>query len=59
MIVRMWHGRVPASKAPAYRRFLRDRAVPDYRSTAGNLDVYLLEFEPRVTQYEVVGEAHA
>lgn len=33
--------------------------MPDYRSIAGNLDVYLLEFEPRVTQYEVVGEAHA
>jgi heme-degrading monooxygenase HmoA len=43
MIVRMWHGRVPAEKAEAYRRFLNDRAIPDYRSVKGNLSVYILE----------------
>lgn len=103
MIVRMWHGRVPASKAADYRRFLATRAIPDYRSVPGNLSVhllerveadvthfitmtfwkdlesirafagrdlerakyypedseYLLEFEPHVVHYEVVGEAHA
>jgi heme-degrading monooxygenase HmoA len=101
MIVRMWHGRVPSGRADAYRDFLNARAIPDYRSVAGNLKVYilergegaithfitmtfwkdlasirefageavetakyypedqdfLLEFEPTVVHYEVVGEA--
>ncbi len=101
MIVRLWHGRVPTEKAAAYRAFLNQRAIPDYRSVAGNLSVYileradgdvthfvtmtfwesmdairgfageqvevakyypedkdfLLEFEPTVTHYEVVGSA--
>ena len=43
MIVRMWHGRVPTAKALAYREFLNDRAIPDYRSVAGNLSVHILE----------------
>ena len=99
MIVRMWHGRVPNSKADAYAEFLRRRAIPDYRSVKGNLSVnilrrrqegvthfitltywdslesieafagpeaerakyypedqdFLLEFEPTVAHYEVVG----
>jgi heme-degrading monooxygenase HmoA len=101
MIVRMWHGRVPADKEPAYRQFLNERAIPDYRAVAGNLSVhilerreqdvthfitltfwrdmeaikdfagadlelakyypedngFLLEFEPRVIHYEVVGHS--
>lgn len=43
MIVRMWHGRVPAAKAAAYRAFLNDRAIPDYRSVDGNISVHILE----------------
>lgn len=43
MIARMWHGRVPASKARAYREFTNARAIPDYRSTPGNISVYILE----------------
>lgn len=43
MIVRMWHGRVPAAKAAAYREFLARRAVADYRAVAGNLGVRILE----------------
>jgi heme-degrading monooxygenase HmoA len=43
MIARMWHGRVPAAKAAAYREFLRARAIPDYRSVPGNLSVRILE----------------
>ena len=35
MIVRMWHGRVPTSKAQAYRTFLNERAIPDYQSVGG------------------------
>ncbi len=101
MIVRLWHGRVPTSKALAYRKFLNERAIPDYRSVGGNISVhilerregdithfitmtfwenmeairgfagdevevakyypedsdFLLEFEPTVTHYEVVGNA--
>jgi len=43
MIVRMWHGEVPASKADAYRNFLNARAIPDYRSVEGNISVHILE----------------
>jgi heme-degrading monooxygenase HmoA len=99
VIARLWHGRVPAAKAAAYREFLDRRAIPDYRSVPGNVSVrileraegdvvhfvtltfwdsmdairafagddverakyypedkdFLLEFEPTVTHYEVVG----
>ena len=101
MIARMWHGRVPTSKAQAYREFVNQRAIPDYQSVQGNLSVhilernegavthfitltfwesleaikgfagenievakyypedkdYLLEFEPNVVHYEVVGQS--
>ncbi len=43
MIVRMWHGRVPTAKAERYRQFLNARAIPDYRSVAGNISVHILE----------------
>ena len=43
MIVRMWHGRVPTNKAPAYRKFLNERAIPDYQSVEGNISVHILE----------------
>lgn len=39
----MWHGRVPTSKAKAYREFLNSRAIPDYRSVNGNISVHILE----------------
>jgi heme-degrading monooxygenase HmoA len=45
MIVRMWHGRVPTSKAQAYRLFLNERAIPDYQSVEGNINVFILERE--------------
>jgi heme-degrading monooxygenase HmoA len=45
MVVRMWHGRVPTEKAARYREFLKQRAIPDYRSVKGNLSVHLLERE--------------
>lgn len=101
MITRMWHGRVPTSKAEAYRKFVKERAIPDYHSVEGNISVhilertegdithfmtltfwqdvesiqafagedievakyypedqdFLLEFEPRVVHYEVVGHS--
>lgn len=43
VIARLWHGRVPAAKARAYREFLNARAIPDYRSVRGNLGVHILE----------------
>jgi heme-degrading monooxygenase HmoA len=43
MIVRLWHGRVPAAKASRYREFLNARAIPDYRSVTGNVSVHVLE----------------
>jgi len=39
----MWHGRVPTSKARAYRDFVNQRAIPDYQSVEGNIAVYVLE----------------
>ena len=43
MIIRIWHGRVRHQDAAAYREFLQQRAVPDYQSGAGMLDVKILE----------------
>jgi heme-degrading monooxygenase HmoA len=43
MIVRLWHGRVPTSKAQAYREFVNARAIPDYQSVEGNISVHILE----------------
>lgn len=101
MIIRMWHGRVRHDHAFSYREFLRQRAIPDYKSVEGNVDVkilerreedathfitmttwdsldairafagddvekakyyredesFLLEFEPSVVHYEIVGES--
>jgi len=100
MIARIWHGRTKVEDYEAYTAFLKDRAIPDYRSTEGfvrlvflrtikeneghftlitfweSLDViknfavedyekakyypedkdFLLEFEERVTHYEVFAE---
>ena len=35
MIVRMWHGRVDASKGDAYAAFMKKHAVADYGSVDG------------------------
>jgi heme-degrading monooxygenase HmoA len=42
MIVRIWHGRTERARADEYSRFLEVRAIPDYRSVPGNLEVYVL-----------------
>ena len=42
MIVRIWHGRTRRGRADEYAAFLTLRAIPDYRGTAGNLDVTVL-----------------
>ncbi len=52
MISRIWHGKVPTSKAKAYREFLNARAIPDYQSVEGNVGVYILEqAEGEVTHF--------
>ena len=42
MVVRIWHGRTRRDRADEYSAFLTVRAIPDYRGTAGNLDVAIL-----------------
>jgi heme-degrading monooxygenase HmoA len=42
MIVRIWHGRTPRGRADEYESFLERRAIPDYRSVPGNLEVWVL-----------------
>lgn len=42
MIARLWHGRVPSTKADAYLAYLHRSGVPDYRATAGNRGVTIL-----------------
>jgi heme-degrading monooxygenase HmoA len=38
----MWHGITPTDKADEYLAFLQQRALPDYRGTAGNIAAYIL-----------------
>jgi heme-degrading monooxygenase HmoA len=38
----MWHGITARSNADAYMAFLEQRAVPDYQSVPGNLNVAVL-----------------
>jgi heme-degrading monooxygenase HmoA len=42
MIVRIWHGRTKQSSSDEYARFLEDRAIPDYRSVPGIIEVQVL-----------------
>ncbi len=42
MIARLWHGRVPVEKAEAYLERMKQVALPDYRSTPGNIDARCL-----------------
>ncbi|MEO1522255.1 MAG: antibiotic biosynthesis monooxygenase [Cyanobacteria bacterium J06633_2] len=43
MIARMWKGRVPSSKANAYREFVNTRTIPNYQSLEGNVSIHRLE----------------
>lgn len=42
MIVRLWHGRVPLSKADEYAEFMKERAAPDYGSVEGLQKLHFL-----------------
>ena len=62
MVVRMWHGRVPAMKAQRYREFLNLRAIPDYRSVPGNISVHILERQDgpvdALHHHDILGQRH-
>lgn len=47
MIVRIWHGQVPRAKAEEYMALMERVAIPDYRSTAGNLGAMALRRDER------------
>lgn len=40
LIVRHWHGRVPASRGAEYLDLMRTVAIPDYRGIDGNLGAF-------------------
>ena len=40
LIVRHWHGRVPASRGREYLELMRTVAIPDYRGIDGNLGAF-------------------
>ena len=42
MIARIWHGATSATKSDEYLNLMRTIALPDYRSTPGNLGAYAL-----------------
>lgn len=42
MIVRIWHGRTKRSRAAEYSKFLEERAIPDYGSVPGIVEVKVL-----------------
>jgi heme-degrading monooxygenase HmoA len=41
MITRIWHGRTKTEDAEAYRQFVIETGILDYRSTPGNLGCQL------------------
>ena len=45
MICRMWHGRTKYEDANVYEQFLINRAIPDYTSIPGNIDVSILRWD--------------
>ncbi|MGO4222842.1 antibiotic biosynthesis monooxygenase [Lysobacter sp. TAF61] len=42
IVARLWHGITLVEDADEYLAFLRDRAVPDYRGTPGNVSVSVM-----------------
>jgi hypothetical protein len=49
MIVRIWHGMVPVSKADEYLKLMQTIDLPEYRAMRGNsrrVVEFLKQFEP-------------
>lgn len=42
MIVRIWRGQIAQDQAAEYGKLMRERAIPDYRATPGNIDAWCL-----------------
>ncbi len=42
MIARIWHGRTKIEDYETYTEFLKERAIPDYKSTAGFIKLIFL-----------------
>jgi heme-degrading monooxygenase HmoA len=52
VIARTWHGRTAPERADEYEAFLAARAIPDYRSIAGNLGAWVLRCDaPDATHF--------
>lgn len=55
MIARQWHGATPAAKAEDYLDLMRRVALPDYRSTPGNLGAWcLVRTSGEVSHFEML-----
>ncbi len=55
MIVRLWHGRVDASKANEYAVFMKERAEPNYSSVDGLQKLlFLRKIETNVAHFLLV-----
>lgn len=55
MIVRIWHGRVPSTRADEYAQFMKQRAAPDYAAVPGLQKLYFLrENKGDVTHFQLV-----
>lgn len=57
MIARLWHGRVPTTKARAYLDYLNRSGLPDYRSMPGNRGVTVLQrAEGDITHFLLISQ---
>lgn len=55
MVARLWHGRVPSTKADAYEVYLKRTGIPDYAATPGNRGVWVLRrIEGDVTHFLLI-----
>ena len=45
MIARQWHGRVPRGQGDAYRAYLEQTGLTDFRNTPGNRGVLVLRHD--------------
>ncbi len=45
MIARIWRGVTPESKASEYLEYMKNTGLKDYKSTDGNIAVYVLKRE--------------
>lgn len=42
MIARIWRGRIRSADVPAYKAYIAETGLSDYRSTPGNRGAYML-----------------